>query len=57
VDLVNEKEHESATFKAVEAELRTEVSNLRNQLETTKADLNAKSQVSNVMIFLFFVSE
>ena len=47
VDLVNEKEQESATFKALEAELRDEVANLRNELKTTKDDLNAKSQIDS----------
>ena len=47
VDLVNEKELESAAFKALEAELRDEVANLRNELKTTKEDLNAKSQIDS----------
>jgi uncharacterized protein (DUF3084 family) len=47
VDLVNEREREAAAFKARELELRSEADSLRQQLETTKEEAQAKSQINS----------
>ena len=47
VDLVNEKERESASFKELREQLQTEMTSLRKELEATKEEASAKSQVNS----------
>ena len=47
VDLVTERERESVAFKSLEQLLRLEITNLTNELSTTKEEASAKSQVNS----------
>ena len=47
VDLVTERERESSAFKALEVELRSEVASLKLELQTTRDEASAKSQVNS----------
>ena len=47
VDLVTERERESVAFKSLEQQLRLEITNLTNELSTTKEEASAKSQVNS----------